>query len=190
MTTLPARLRIANTAAVCDGPYRAVIQQAQRSGVSRQALYRDAPKVLQAVDGAATQRLLKDLQGEIDRLRADNATPRRQRQQAVLVDADTLTQLASMAQAEGVRLPVARRLLAPPLAQPLADEPQRPLRLPSVARLGRLAHAAALRWAALLEVLDGYSRDRVRQGATPRASEGASLRQPSRGGDRRGPRLA
>jgi len=165
MVTLPASLRIANTAAVCDGPYGAVTQQAQRSGVSRQALYRDAPKVLQAVDGAATQRLLQDLQDEIDRLHAGNATLRRQQQQAVLVDADTLAQFASIAQAEGVSLPVARRLLAPLLAQSLAHQPQRPPRLPSVARLGRLTRAAALRSATLLEVLDGYSRDRVHQGA-------------------------
>ncbi len=165
MTTLPAPLRIANTAAVLDGPYGAVTQQAQRSAVSRQALYRDAPKVLQAVEGALTQRRLQDLQDEIDHVHADNTALRRQLHEAVRVDADTLAQFASVAQAEGVSLPVARRLLAPLLAQPLAHDPQRPLRLPSVARLGRLAQAAARRSAALLDVLDGSSRDRVRQAA-------------------------
>jgi hypothetical protein len=164
MSTLPPQLRIANTAAVFDGPYGAVTQQAQRAGVCRQALYRDAPKVLQAVDGSATQRQFQELQDEIDRLRAEDATLRRQLQQAVLIDPDTLAHFASGAQAEGVSLPVARRLLGPLLAQSLAPEPQRRPRLPSVARLGRLARAAAVRSAPLLEVLDGCSRDRVRQG--------------------------
>jgi hypothetical protein len=165
MSTLPPQLRIANTAAVCDGPYGAVTHQAQRSGVCRQALYRDASKVLQAVEGSATQRHLQGLRDEIDRLRAEGAALRRQLQQAVRVDADTWAHFASLAQAEGVSLPVARRLLAPLVAKPLAHEPQRRLRLPSVARLGRLSRAAAVRSAPLLEVLDGLSQDRVRQGA-------------------------
>jgi hypothetical protein len=165
MSTLPPQLRSANTAAVLDGPYGAVTQQAQCAGVCRQALYRDAPKVLQAVDGSATRRQIQELQDEIDRLRAEGATLRRQLQQAVLIDADTLAHFASVAQAEGVSLPVARRLLGPLLAKPLAPDPQRRPRLPSVARLGRLTHAAAVRSAPLLEVLDGYSRDRVRQGS-------------------------
>jgi hypothetical protein len=165
MSTLPPRLRIANTAAVLDGPYGAVSQQAERCGLCRQALYRDAPRVLQAVDGAATGRHLQELRDEIDRLRAEGASLRDRLQQAVLVDADSLAHFASKAQAEGVSLPVARRLLGPLLAKSLAPEPRRQPRLPSVARLGRLARAAAVRSAPLLQVLDGFSRDRVRQGA-------------------------
>jgi hypothetical protein len=117
------------------------------------------------VDGAAAQRLRHDLQDEIDRLRAENVTLRRQLQQAVLVDADTWAHFACIAQAEGVSLPVARRLLAPLVAKPLVHQPSHRLRLPSVARLGRLSRAAAIRSAPLLEVLDGCSRERVRQGA-------------------------
>jgi len=165
MSTLPPQLRIANTAAVLDGPYGAVAQQAQRSGVCRQALYRDADRVLQAVDGAATQRHLQALHEEIDRLRAEAAGLRRQLQQAVLVDADACAQYAGTAQAEGVNLPVARRLLGALLAKSLSNGPPGRARLPSVARLGRLARAAARRSTALLEVLDGCSRDQVQQGA-------------------------
>jgi hypothetical protein len=165
MSTLPPRLRIANTAAVLDGPYGAVTQPAQRAGVCRQALYRDAPKVLQAVGGSATQQQFQELHGAIGRLRADGVALRRQLQQAVLVDTDTLAHFASVAQAEGVSLPVARRLLGPLLAKSLAPELQGRPRLPSVARLGRLSRATAVRSAQLLEVLDGFSRDRVRQGA-------------------------
>src|SRR5687767_7118944 len=100
MSTLPPEVRIANTAAVLDGPYGAVTQQAERSGVCRQALYRDAPKVLHAVEGSAAQRHVADLQDTIERLRGACATLRDQLEQAVLVDADTLAHFASMAQAE------------------------------------------------------------------------------------------
>ncbi len=161
MSTLPPQLRIANTAAVCDGPYGAVTQHAKRSGVSRQTLYRDAPKVLQAVDGSDAQRRFQDLQDEIDRLRAERTTLRRQLQQAVLVDADTLAQFASIAQAEGVSLPVTRRLLAPLVAQSLADEPHPgsvcPVSPDSAAYRTPPPAARPL----LLEVLDEFSRKRV-----------------------------
>ena len=134
MNTLTPQLRIANTAAVLDGPYGSVTRQAQRSGTSRQALYRDAPQVVQAVDGADTRRL-DALRDERDRLRAEGDDLRRHLRQAVVFDRDRLACFAATAQAEGVSLPVARRLLQPVLG----------LRTPSVARLGRLAQAAARR---------------------------------------------
>ena len=165
MSTLTPQLRIANTAAVLDGPYGAVTRQAQEAGLSRQTLYRDAPKVLRALDGSDTQQRLQILQDEIDRLRSERDTLRRQGHQAVLLDADRIAAFASTAQAEGVSLPVARRLLAPLMAKPLATEDAGRPRLPSVARLGRLTRAAADRSAALLEVLDGPSRNRVEQAA-------------------------
>src|SRR4051812_18245584 len=113
MGTLPPQLRIANTAAVLDGPYGAVTRQAARSGASRQALYRDAPHVLRAVDGADAQRRLDALRGERDRLHAEREDLRRQLQQATACDRDGLARFAATAQAEGVSLPVARRLLQP-----------------------------------------------------------------------------
>jgi hypothetical protein len=155
MNTLPPQLRIANTAAVLDGPYGAVTRQASLSRTSRQALYRDAPKVLQAVEGADDRQRLQNLQDDNDRLRIDREFLQRQLQQAVVLDPDRLACFAATAQAEGVSLPVARRLLRPLL-------PQRP---PSVPQLGRWAHAAALHAAALLPVLDAVARPRVEQAA-------------------------
>jgi hypothetical protein len=155
MPTLPPQLRIANAAAVLDGPYGAVTRQATRAGTSRQALYRDAPKVLQAVGGSDSRQRLQDLQDDNNRLRAERDRLRRQLQQAVVLEADRLACFAATAQAEGVSLPVARRLLRPLL-------PQRP---PSVAQLGRWAHAAAQHAAALLPVLDAAARPRVEQAA-------------------------
>src|SRR5262249_13434608 len=74
---------------------------------------------------------------------------------AVVCDPDRRARFACTAQAEGVSLPVARRLLAVFLGKGT----------PSVATLGRDAHAAAQRAAALLEILDEQTRPLVRQGA-------------------------
>jgi hypothetical protein len=153
MTTLTPDLRIANTAAVLDGPYGAVTRQAQRSGTSRQALYRDAPRVLKAVDGADQRQQLQHLAQDNHRLRAECDRLQQQLQQAVVVDADRLAHFATTAQAEGVSLPVARRLLRPFLSG----------RLPSVAKLGRWTQAAAQRAEALLTVLDAAARPRAEQ---------------------------
>src|SRR5258708_35122752 len=90
MNTLSPQLRIANTAAVLDGPYGAVTRQAVLSGTSRQALYRDAPQVLQAVDGSDHQQQLQDCRADNDRLRAECDRLQKQLQQAVLLDADHL----------------------------------------------------------------------------------------------------
>ncbi len=87
MSTLPLQLRITNTAAILNGPYGAFTQHAERSGVSRQSLCSDAPEVLQAVEGSDAQRRLLDFQDEIDRLRAERTTLRRQLQQALGVAA-------------------------------------------------------------------------------------------------------
>jgi hypothetical protein len=72
---------------------------------------------------------------------------------AVVLDPDCQAEFAATAQAEGVSLPVARRLLQVVLRQ----------RTPSVAKLGRWTQAAGTRSGALLEVLDASSRPRVRQ---------------------------
>jgi len=155
MSNLPPRLRIANTAAILDGPYGAVTRQASLAGASRQALYRDAPKVLQAVEGSDSQRRLDALQNDRDGLRAERDALQRQLQQAVVLDPDGRARFAATAQAEGVSLPVARRLL----------QPFRGPQTPSVAQLGRWSHTAAQRAAALLPVLDDVARPRAEQGA-------------------------
>ena len=153
MSNLPPQLRIANTAAVLEGPYGAVTRQAARAGVPRQALYRDAAKVLQAIEGSDSQRRLDTLQDDLDGLHAERDALQRQLQQAVVLDADGLARFAATAQAEGVSLPVARRLLQPFLG------PQ----TPSVAQLGRWTHAAAQRAAALLPILDDVTRPQAEQ---------------------------
>lgn len=155
MNTLPPPLRIANTAAVLDGPYGAVTRQAALSRSSRQALYRDAPRVVQAVDGSDHRQQLQELAEDNDRLRAERDRCHQQLQHAVVLDADRLACFAATAQAEGVSLPVARRLLVPFLKQ----------RTPSVPQLGRWTQAAAQKADALLSVLDVAARPCVEQAA-------------------------
>lgn len=153
MNTLPPSLRIANTAAVLHGSYGAVTRQAALSGTCRQTLYRDAPRVVQAVDGSNYRQQLQRLSQDNDRLRAERDHLYQQLQHAVVLDADQLACFAATAQAEGVSLPVARRLLLPLLQQDT----------PSVPQLGRWTHAAALKAEALLSVLDDVVRPQVEQ---------------------------
>lgn len=102
LTTLPPSLRIANAAAVLDGPYGAVTRQAARSGISRQALYRDTPRIVPAVDGSLYRQQLHRLCQDNDRLRAQCDHLQHQLQHAIVLDADPLARFASTAQAEGV----------------------------------------------------------------------------------------
>ncbi|HTU17954.1 MAG TPA: hypothetical protein VMG10_07810 [Gemmataceae bacterium] len=153
MNTLPPSLGIANTAAVLHGPYGAVTRQAELSGTSRQTLYRDAPRVVQAVDGSNYRQQLHHLSQDNDRLRAQRDHLCQLLQHAVVLDADQLARLAATAQAEGVSLPVARRLLLPLLQHDT----------PSVPQLGRWTHAAAQKAEALLSVLDDVVRPQVEQ---------------------------
>lgn len=150
---LTPALRIANTAAVLQHRYGTVSHRARLCGTSRQALYRDAPKVLHAVDGSDVrqrlQGLLQDNQGLRDRI----AQLESQLAQVVCCDADRQAQFACTAQAEGVSLPVARRLLVVLLGD----------QTPSVPTLGRRTRAAARKATALLEILDAASRPRAEQ---------------------------
>jgi hypothetical protein len=165
MLTLPPELRIANAAAVLHGPHGQVTQRAHHLGLSRQALYRDTQAVLLTLHGHDAQRQLQLLRDQVASLRQRLDELQTQRDHTFLLDPDRLAAFASTAQAEGVSLPVCRRLLVPLLAKPLAQLSANPRQPPSVAQLGRLTQEAARRSAALLDVLDDFSRPRVEQGA-------------------------
>ena len=165
MLSLPPELRIANAAAVLEGPHGEVTQRAHQLGLSRQALYRDTQAVLQTLHGHDTQRQLQQLRAQADALRRRVAELQDRLANAFLLDDDRLAAFASTAQAEGVSLPVSQRLLVPLLDKPLAEPPAPKRQPPSVAQLGRMTQEAARRSAALLAVLDGFSRPRVEQAA-------------------------
>jgi hypothetical protein len=165
MLNLSPQLRIANAAAVLDGPYGDITQRAHHIGLSRQALYRDTQALLQTLEGSDTQRQFQQLREQTDSLQCRIAELEAQLDQAFLFDKDSLAAFASTAQAEGVSLPVVRRLLVPLLAKPVAEPAANKRQLPSVAQLGRLTQQAARRSTALLAVLDEFSRARVQQAA-------------------------
>jgi hypothetical protein len=165
MLSLPPELRIANAAAVLEGPHGRVTQRARRLGLSRQALYRDTQAVLHTLYGHDTQRQLQQLRDCAAALRRRVAELQSLLGNAFLLDDDRLAAYASTAQAEGVSLPVCRRLLVVLMGKPVAEPAAKKRQPPSVAQLGRLTQEAGRRCAALLAVLDDFSRPRVEQAA-------------------------
>jgi hypothetical protein len=165
MLSLPNELRIANAAAVLEGPHGQVTQRANQLGLSRQALYRDTDALLHTLDGHHSQQQLQQLRDMADALRRRNAQLEDLLTDAFLLDDDRLAAFASTAQAEGVSLPVCRRLLVVLMDKPVAPEPAKKRQPPSVAQLGRITHEAGRRSTALLAIVDEFSRCRVEQAA-------------------------
>jgi hypothetical protein len=151
--------RLASATTAFFGRHGAVTEQAQQRGISRQALYREAEAVLGAVDGSAAQQQLQQLRQQIHDLEQGLALSqqqlRQQQRHRVVLDQDKQAEFASTAQAEGVSLPVAQRLLRVCLAQ----------EAPSVAQLGRFSAAAAKRSTPLLGAFDEFSRPLARLAA-------------------------
>jgi hypothetical protein len=163
IVAIPAALASAN--AVLFGRYGAVSRLAHARGICRQRLYRETHAVLARLVDAVPRPLVEALQRRLDERHAHCRHLEGRLGEGYAIDRDRLAAFAATAQAEGVSLPVARRLLAPLLARPLAPTAPRQRRLPSVARLGRLSAAAARQAKAALAVLDPLSRPRVEQGA-------------------------
>ncbi len=96
-------------AAVVFAQQRLVSQYARESGQNREAIYRDAREVRQQLeDGLAREQRLRD---ENQRLLDENAALRQKAEHNPFTDPDKVDQYAATAQAEGVSLPVAQRLL-------------------------------------------------------------------------------
>jgi hypothetical protein len=155
MSIVPPLERLASASTVFLGRRGDVTRHARRRAVSRQRLYRQAHSALRDLDPTQHQQQLALLQEQLRQLQARLKTLLDAQSRCVLVTADLQAQFAATAQAEGVSLPVARRLLA--VFQ--ADD------TPSVAQLGRFSRSAALRAGVLLDVFDEQARPRVRQAA-------------------------
>src|SRR3954454_6959555 len=69
MPTIPQR--IATAFAVLSGRYGAITEMAKDRERSRQSLYREASKVVEAVDGAATEARIDQLQRQLAEHRAE-----------------------------------------------------------------------------------------------------------------------
>jgi uncharacterized coiled-coil protein SlyX len=152
MPTIPQR--IASAFAVLSGQYGDVTKLAKDREQSRQSLYREAEQVAEAVDGAAAQARIDELQRQLAEQRAEVQALRERLKRAVEITPDTQEEFATVAQAEGVSLSVARRLLR-------VVEGSRST--PSVATLGRASLEAGKRAGPLLKVLDEAARPEVKQ---------------------------
>ena len=154
MPTIPQR--IASAFAVLCGRYGDVTQMAEDRERSRQALYREAEQVVEAMDGAVAQAQIAELQRQLAAQQAEVKALETRLTHAVEITPDKQHEFATVAQAEGVSLSVARRLLRIMTG---------PRRSQGVATLGRVTLEAGKKAGPLLEVLDEAARPKVQQGA-------------------------
>jgi hypothetical protein len=153
MSTIPQR--IASAFAVFCGQYGDVTQMAKDREQSRQSLYREAEQVADAVDGAADKARIDELERQLAEQRAEVQALQQRLKHAVEITPDKQHEFATVAQAEGVSLSVARRLLR--VVEGLKSTP-------SVATLGRATLEAGEKAGPLLKVLDEAVRPKVKQG--------------------------
>src|SRR5213593_14415 len=147
--------RIGSAFFVVWGQYGDVKKFAQEQGVSRQWVYREARQVSVTLEGRETQEEIERLRSEVARLREQVAGLEEDLSRAVVLDDEKQTEFACVGQASGVTLPQCRLLLQVLIAG----------RAMSVASLGRRTQAFGDRSGPLLEVLDEYARELVRDGA-------------------------
>jgi len=153
MPTTPQR--IAGAFTILFGRYGDVTRMAHDRQQSRQSLYRQAEKVVEAVDGTAAHARVAELEEQVAQLRSQVHDLQRRLDRAVEMTPEKQAEVACVAQAEGVSLPVARRLL-----QVLLPPTTR-----SVPTLGRATAAAGSQAGRLLEVLDEAAQAHVTQAA-------------------------
>jgi hypothetical protein len=152
MPTIPQR--IASAFAVLCGRYGDITEMAQDREQSRQALYREAKQVADAVEGTKSQARIDELQQQLAQRQAEIQALQDRLKHAVEITPDKQNEFASVAQAEGVSLSVARRLLR-------VVEGSEPT--PSVPTLGRATRDAGTHAGPLLKVLDEAARPKVEQ---------------------------
>src|SRR3954469_23848730 len=153
MPTIPQR--IGSAFAVLCGRYGDVTAMALDREQSRQSLYREAEQVVEAVGGDAAQARIEALQRQLAEQRAEVQALQGRLKRAVEMTPDKQHEFATVAQAEGVSLSVARRLLRVVEASEAAPR--------SVPTRGRATREAGNRSGPLLEVLDGAARPAVEQ---------------------------
>lgn len=146
---------LANAFVVLFGQHGEVSREAGETGQTRQSMYRDAQRVVEQVEDNRAQAEIERPRRELteQQERAEQLADRLE--QSVELPDELAARFASMAQAEGVSLPVTRRLLSVVMGK----------RTPSVSSLGRKTAEAAEKSARLLEVLDAKVRPQVPQAA-------------------------
>lgn len=142
--------RIASAFFVLFGNYGDVTRYAQKRGVCRQWVYREATTLQQALD--QQQQTITRLQTRLQQLEQQQSDWQQCLRRAVVLDADKQAQFASVGQACGVSLPVCWQLLDVLI----------PGQQQSVATLGRATQAAGKKATQLLPILDAWARPHVR----------------------------
>ena len=153
MPTIPQR--VSSAFAVLCGHYGDVTELARGREQSRQSLYREAEQVAEAVDGTATKARLEELQQQLAHRQAEVHALQERLKHAIELTPDKQHEFATVAQAEGVSLSVARRLLRVMTG---------PRRRQGVATLGRATLEAGTKAGPLLAVLDEVVQPKVKQG--------------------------
>jgi hypothetical protein len=153
MSTIPQR--IASAFAVLCGQYGDLTKMAKDREQSRQSLYREAEQVVASVDGVAARAEIDALKRQLDERQAEVNALQKRLMHAVEITADTQHEFATVAQAEGVSLSVARRLLRVVTGS---------RRSRAVATLGRATLEAGKKAGPLLRVLDEAVQPVVKQG--------------------------
>ena len=162
MPTIPQR--ITSAFAVLCGRYGDVTRMAQGREQSRQSLYREAAQVIDAVDGTAAQARVAELEEQVAHLRSQVHDLQRRLGRAVEMTPEKQAEVACVAQAEGVSLPVARRIL----------QVLRPPKTRSVPTLGRATAEAGRQAGRLLEALDEAAGPLVTQATADEIFSAAS----------------
>ena len=152
MSTIPQR--VASAFAVLCGRYGDVTTMAGDREQSRQSLYREAQHVAQAVDGSEARAQIDALERQLVERQVEVKVLQERLKHAVEITPDKQREFATVAQAEGVSLSVARRLLV---------VVQGSRSTPSVATLGRATLVAGGKAGPLLEVLDEAVRPGIKQ---------------------------
>jgi hypothetical protein len=162
MPTIPQR--IASAFAVLCGRYGDVTRMAHDRQQSRQSLYRQAEQVIDAVAGTAARARVAELEEQVAQLRGQVRDLQLRLDRAVEMTPEKQAEVACVAQAEGVSLPVARRLLQVLL----------PPKVRSVPTLGRATAEAGRHAGRLLEVLDEAAGPLVAQATADEIFSGGS----------------
>jgi hypothetical protein len=155
MGMVAPRRRIGSAFFVAWGRYGDVSQFAQRQGISRQLVYREAKQVTAALEGTRTRQEIERMQSENAVLREKVSELQRRLAVAVVLDEDKQAEFASVGQGCGVTLPNCHTLLGVLI-------PGKSLSVPA---LGRRTQAAGEKAGALLEVFDEHARQLMRDGA-------------------------
>lgn len=153
MPTIPER--VARAFAVLCGHSGDVTELARDREQSRQSLSREAEQVADAVDGAVARARIDELRRLLAARQAEGNALETRLKHAVEITPDKQHEFATVAQAEGVSLSAARRLLRVMTG---------PRRRQGVATLGRATLEAGKKAGPPLEVLDEAVQPEVKQG--------------------------